>query len=110
MTISYADKRSRFSGVPPWEAAKVVSSTPAVRGPAPRDNFRIVTADAPKPEDAEWTQQLDGTWAKKPPETPSLTPSTQAPASGDALRGAVAKATASPLAASSIASESDTLR
>jgi hypothetical protein len=87
MAISYADKRSRYRGVMPWDAAKVVSSTPATRGPAPRDNFRVVTADAPKPQDAEWTQQLDGTWAKKSPERTLPKSDTQAPETLAAMAG-----------------------
>lgn len=77
---TYPDRRSRYSGVFPWEAASVVSSTPAVRGAAPRDNFRVVTADVPKPDEKEWQQQLDGTWAKKPPETLKPESGTQTPA------------------------------
>lgn len=61
---TYSDRRSRYSGVPVWEAANVIASTPAQRGPSPRDNFRVVTADTEKTESGEWVQGPDGTWAK----------------------------------------------
>jgi hypothetical protein len=95
MAISYPDRRSRYSGILPWEAARTVSSTPAVRGVPPRDNFRVVTADAPDLNLSEWTQQLNGTWAKKPLEPSKADSGSQTPASSPASSDEPAIATAS---------------
>jgi hypothetical protein len=78
MSISYADKRGRYSGVAPWQipAGTPNSSNPvslpapkeeiAVRGTAPRDSFRTVTAEAPINPKLEWVQNNKGEWVQEP--------------------------------------------
>lgn len=106
MATNYADKRGRYRDVFPWDAANIVSSTPATRGPAPRDNFRVVTADVPKLDEKEWQQQLDGKWAKKPPETlkpesggqtatADAAPASEAPNAADSASAALPAASSS---------------
>lgn len=62
---TYPDRRSRYSNVFLWEAANVSSSTPAVRGSAPRDFFRVVTAEPPAHPQTEWIQNEKGEWVKE---------------------------------------------
>lgn len=74
MALSYPDRRSRYAGAYPWAAGTVVSQTPAVRGPAPSENFRVVTAEPPKNPETEWVQNERGEWVK---ETVQATPPSQ---------------------------------
>jgi hypothetical protein len=76
--ISYPDRRNRYSGIAPWQipAGTPNSANPvslpapkeeiAVRGTAPRDSFRVVTADTPINPKMEWVQGPDGTWKQEP--------------------------------------------
>lgn len=83
MAPFYPDRRGRYSVAFPWEAGTVVSTTQATRGPAPRDSFRVVTAEPPDDPPSEWTQNERGEWVKVPvkPEGQSTAPSGESPSS-----------------------------
>ena len=86
---TYPDRRGRYQNANSWDAANVVTETVAERGAAPRDNFRVVTAEPPRNPETEWVQNLKGEWVQEAskaskPEVGSQAPTLAAEACGDA--------------------------